>query len=125
MTFSEKGYHVAVSTEDGFIAVWDLRKQKKVATITSDEDDKEAYATVLSFDPVGKYLSFGTSNGKTVVTTVKEWNKKITLNEDEEEKKGKKSQSKITGLVWSTDAQGIVTSGEDDRTVKFWGVADS
>ena len=111
-----------MSTEDGSIAVWDLRKQKKIATVACDDDDKEAYATVLSFDPIGKHFAFGTSHGKTVVTTVKELNKKIPLEVEKKEKSGLK---KTTGLVWGADTQGIVTSGEKDRVVKFWEVTES
>lgn len=118
MAFSEKGYHVAVSTEDGFIAIWDLRKQKKVATITCDDDNNSVFATALSFDPVGKYLAFGTSGGKIVVTAVKDWNKHIL--EDGEKKK---KCGKVTGLVWGMDAQALVTSREDHSIVKFWGAS--
>ena len=121
MTFSEKGYHVAVSTIDGYVAVWDLRKQKKVATIACSDDDKAAYATALSFDPVGKYLAFGTCKGSIIVTPVKEWDNKTILDVGG----GKKKQTKawqVTGLVWGADAQVIVSSLVNDRTVKFWGV---
>ncbi len=115
MDFSEKGYHIAVSTEDGMIAVWDLRKQKVAASITSDEEDNAVYASTMAFDPVGKYLAYGTSKGQVVVTAVKEWEKKIIL---DEKKKG--SGGLVSGIVWGADAQSIVTSRDDDRTLKFW-----
>ena len=51
----------------------------------------------MSFDPIGKHFAFGTSHGKTVVTTVKELNKKIPLEVEKKEKSGLK---KTTGLVW-------------------------
>ena len=119
MTFSEKGYHVAVSTEDGVIAVWDLRKQKIAASITSDEGDKSVYASALSFDPVGKFLAYGTSNGQVVVTAVKEWEKKTVLDE-----KKKSSGGLVSGIAWGVNAQSVVTTRDDDRTLKFWNASE-
>lgn len=120
MAFSEKGYHIAVSTNDGFVALWDLRKQKKVASLSCRDDNDEsstAYVTVLSFDPIGKYLAFGTSNGKIVVTHVKDWNQsKVTVKEE-----NKKGSGKVSGLVWGTDALSLVASFDNDRAVYFWG----
>lgn len=118
MTFSEKGYHVAVSTADGSIAVWDLRKQKIAASLSSDEEDSSAYASALSFDPIGKFLAYGTSNGQVVVTTVKEWEKKTVLDE-----KKKSGGGLVSGIVWGADAQSVVTTRDDDRTLKFWHAA--
>mmetsp|Transcript_4515 Transcript_4515/g.5537 ORF Transcript_4515/g.5537 Transcript_4515/m.5537 type:complete len:555 (+) Transcript_4515:68-1732(+) len=117
IAFSEKGYHVAASTEDGTVAIWDLRKQKNIARIASDDDDNTVFATALSFDPAGKYLAYGSSNSKVVVTAVKEWENKIVIDDRAKEKKG----GQVTGLIWGVDAQSIMTSCESDKTVKFWG----
>ncbi len=120
MAFSEKGYHIAVSTIDGYVALWDLRKQKKVASLPCRDDNDEsstAYVTVLSFDPIGKYLALGTSYGKIVVTNVKDWNhNKVTVKEED-----KKGSGKVSGLVWGTDALSLVSSFDNDRAVYFWG----
>jgi len=124
IAFSEKGYHVAASTEDGTIAIWDLRKQKNIASIRTDDDDSDVYATALSFDPAGKYLAYGSSNGKVVVTAVKDWNNKVVIDnrEDNSSKSKKKGGSgMVTGLIWGVDAQTMMTSCEKDRTIKFWG----
>lgn len=130
MTFSEKGYHVAISANDGFVSIWDLRKPKIVATIsttTQEEGDCDGdsnkdttiLATALSFDPIGKHFAYGTCHGKIVISTVKDLGKSIILNKESVNTKG----SKVTGLVWGKDAQSIITSLENDRGIKFWGLA--
>mmetsp|Transcript_14569 Transcript_14569/g.17723 ORF Transcript_14569/g.17723 Transcript_14569/m.17723 type:complete len:583 (+) Transcript_14569:97-1845(+) len=118
MTFSEKGYHLAIATNDGNIAIWDLRKMKNITIITIDGDD--TVATALCFDPVGKYLSYGTSSSQTVVVPIKDWNNKVVLDEQ-----SKNSNGKVTGLVWGIDAQSIVTSYENDRAIYFWNIQES
>ncbi len=93
-----------------------MRKQKNIARVSADDDDNTVSATALSFDPAGKYLAYGASNGKVIVTAVKEWESKIVVDGREKEKKS----GPVTGLVWGVDAQSIMTSCESDKTVKFW-----
>ena len=95
-----------------------MRKQKNIARVSSDDDDNTVFATTLSFDPAGKYLAYGASNGKVIVTAVKEWDNKIVVDSRKKEKKS----GPVTGLIWGVDAQSMITSCESDRTVKFWGL---
>lgn len=105
--FSEKGVHIAAVDESGNLSVWDLRKQKSIASMNA-----EGGITSVCFCPVGKYLAYGTSSGDIIVTVVKDWDKKIVLSD---------GKGKITGLVWGKDAKHVVGTQSTSRMVKVWG----
>lgn len=77
---SPNGYHVAVAhsgDDSNVLAVWDLRKQKRIAILNGNGTDdgstkKLESIDCVAFDESGKYLAFGGSGG-VHVTTAKEW----------------------------------------------------
>ena len=66
----------------------------------------------MAFCPIGKYLAFGTVDGKVHVTVVKDWNTRMVLSDD---------KGKVTGLVWGKEAKSLIATSESSRMVKFWG----
>jgi pre-mRNA-processing factor 19 len=89
LAISNNGYHIAVTHADfndntsGIMDVWDLRKQKVLATVTTAQG-------AVGFDPAGKYLAYGCKEGISIVP-VKEWNTVTATLEYE---------SPPTALVW-------------------------
>eukprot|EP00522_Entomoneis_paludosa_P014762 CAMPEP_0172449468 /NCGR_PEP_ID=MMETSP1065-20121228/8174_1 /TAXON_ID=265537 /ORGANISM="Amphiprora paludosa, Strain CCMP125" /LENGTH=524 /DNA_ID=CAMNT_0013201153 /DNA_START=14 /DNA_END=1588 /DNA_ORIENTATION=- len=69
---SNNGYHIAAAYNSGNVRVWDLRKQKCIATL--NQDKALATVTCVAFDPAGKYLALSGKGGATIIT-VKEWDK--------------------------------------------------
>eukprot|EP00586_Coscinodiscus_wailesii_P023467 CAMPEP_0172519732 /NCGR_PEP_ID=MMETSP1066-20121228/291587_1 /TAXON_ID=671091 /ORGANISM="Coscinodiscus wailesii, Strain CCMP2513" /LENGTH=628 /DNA_ID=CAMNT_0013302367 /DNA_START=139 /DNA_END=2025 /DNA_ORIENTATION=- len=116
LAFSENGYHFA-STHEDTCAVWDLRKLKLLVSIRDGDDDGgEAAASspplsCVSFDPSGKYLSYGSERGGVKIVVVKDWKKRVG--------NALLLEQAATGLVW--DDEGIITVGMTDRFVRFWG----
>ena len=67
---SNNGYHLAVGHSSGMVKVWDLRKQKCIATMNNDKALDSISA--VAFDSAGKYLAYGGKKG-TKIVAVKEW----------------------------------------------------
>jgi pre-mRNA-processing factor 19 len=99
--FSNNGYHLAAASATQ-VQVWDLRKQKTLATITSDDS-----VTCVQFDESGKYLAHGTDKG-IQITTVKEWDNVKAM-----------PTSKTSGIVWGGPAV-IVTCNEKVRDILIY-----
>ena len=69
---SPNGYHIAAVSKAG-VSVWDLRKQKVLATLTADDE-----ITGVAFDPAAKWIVYSTAAGAVTAVPVKEWDRLIT-----------------------------------------------
>ncbi|CAJ1934815.1 unnamed protein product [Cylindrotheca closterium] len=103
--FSNNGYHVATSHSSATVRVWDLRKQKTIATLNPDKSLLEAVST-LAFDESGKYLAYG-GKGGVQITAVKEWGETAKL----------ASKSPVSAIAWGEAM--IATTAEGDRVVSI------
>ena len=105
IAFSNNGYHVATSHSSATVRVWDLRKQKTIATLNPDKSLLEAVST-LAFDESGKYLAYG-GKGGVQITAVKEWGETAKL----------ASKSPVSAIAWGEAM--IATTSEGDRVVSI------
>lgn len=104
MDFSENGYYMASTSQDGTARLWDLRKLKTVKTLELGKT-----ASSIAFDHSGTYMA--AASGKTLsICVVKEWSLITTLEGHEKD---------ITGVSFGPDAGSIVSCGMD-RAVKLW-----
>ena len=116
------------------MVVWDLRKQKIVATLHSpstspantDIVDEVGQKTngvyALTFDPSGKILACGTSNNEILIMAVKYPENVVALTDREEDDKNNQAKNgKICGLVWDGDGPSPVSCSDTERHIKFWG----
>lgn len=104
VTVSNNGYHIASTNKSGVVAVWDLRKQKLVASLNEEQGELGSVHSV-AFDPSGKYLSYGGEKGIRV-STVKEWGVTASFN------------SAADHLTWAGAAM-MVSAGRKGRKVNI------
>ena len=112
ISISNNGYHVAVAYGSGKVLVWDLRKQKVLATLNGEESGDGRLESVLAvgFDDSGKYLAY-CGKGGVRVTTVKEWDSTASI-----------AGSLVSGLVWGQSW--MASCSNKGRKVTFYGIAD-
>ena len=103
LAFSSNGYHLAVATES-VVQVRDIRKGKVLTTLEGSN------IQCVAFDESGKYLSYGGKEGVTIVTA-KEGTPVTTVG----------GKNEVSDIVWTSENQ-VVTSGDADRQVRFYGV---
>lgn len=119
MKFSENGYHLATAHQtSSTVRVWDVRKQKAIATLNSSTDNGDENAVLksvscLTFDDSGKYLAYG-GDGGVHVTTIKEWGLTAQIPLDHE----------VTGVAMYTNDTNkwMATCSVKERPVRFHGV---
>jgi WD40 repeat protein len=105
LAFSSNGYHLAVAT-DSVVQVRDIRKGKILMK------GEGSNIQCVTFDDSGKYLLYGGKEGATIVTA-KEGMPVTTVG----------GKNKVSDIVWTSEKR-IVTSGDDDRQVRFYGLED-
>lgn len=98
VSFSENGYHFASGDADGSVTVWDLRKQKAIATVAAG-----GAVAQVAFDGCGKYLGYAGAGGAGAVV-VKEWGTEVM--KLDAKKKG------YSGFAWGKDARSVVAASE-------------
>jgi WD40 repeat protein len=104
---------LAVATES-VVQVHDIRKSKLLFSKTAKD------ISCIAFDVTGKYLAYGSrSNGVqwgvsgVHVVTTKEGNDVCRVGDD----------TAVNNIVWTCPSK-LVTSGSDDRQVRFYGIQD-
>jgi pre-mRNA-processing factor 19 len=105
LSFSQNGYHLAMSNLDGVVKIYDLRKVSILYTFPS----QDKIINKVQYDQSGQYLLMGGS--EIWVYQTKSWDKCL-LNI--------KSDSKdITDISWFPHAAGFVSVSKD-RSLKFF-----
>jgi pre-mRNA-processing factor 19 len=125
IAFSENGYHVASSSNNDTILLWDLRKQKVVAQISATNEGEEGNSlliTSMAFCPIGKYIAFGTNTGSITIHTGKDWDTKVNLSSSSSSGSKSKENGAVTGIVWGKNAQSLYTCSDSERNVKLWAI---
>ena len=104
---------MATAHQSSTVRVWDLRKQKILATLNADGDNVLQSVSSLSFDDSGKYLAYGGVGG-VHVTTIKEWGMTAQIALDHE----------VSNLALYTNDSNkwMATSSVKERSVRFHGV---
>jgi len=59
LAFSENGYHLAVTSTDNTVKLWDLRKLAAFKTITLGDQE---VANAVAFDDSASYLAVGSTS---------------------------------------------------------------
>ena len=94
---SPNGYHIAAAHADGTVRVWDLRKQKVLATLTAG-----SAVTSVTFDEAAKYVLYGGGAGSSItLVPVKEWTNTMEI----------KGSNGLSFAGWSAEC-GIVGAGD-------------
>jgi len=106
LSFSENGYYLASSDEQGVIKLWDLRKLQNFHTISLPEMKNVAD---LDFDQSGTYLA-AAGDDLRVFATTKEW---------ELIKSWRDHSDSVTGVKFAANASFIATTSSD-RNLKIW-----
>ena len=75
---SPNGYHIAAAYADGIVRVWDLRKQKVLATLNAD-GSRDSAVTSVTFDDAAKYVLFGGGGSAIKMVPVKEWTNEMEI----------------------------------------------
>jgi len=94
-----------VATES-VVQVRDIRKLKVLFTLEGKN------IQCVAFDESGKYLAYGGDDGVHIVT-VKEGTSVANIGE----------KTKVSNIAWTSEKQ-IVTCGNADRQVRFYGVEE-
>ena len=122
LSFSENGYHVISSQNDGTVILHDIRKLGSTTKSTTlaqlnDSEDPKGYVgttvNAVAFDPSGKFVMYGGDTG-IVVVAVKEW-KTVLCRLDVD-------NAPISDVAWSSDAKSIVSVSSTQRGMQFWGL---
>jgi pre-mRNA-processing factor 19 len=100
LSFSENGYYMASSSLDGFVRVWDLRKQEDVHQI-----NYKVPVRSVQFDYSGVYLTAGTDDGNVYVVQSKIWK--------ELKKLERAHAGSVTGVSFGKNAQSLISIGQD------------
>jgi WD40 repeat protein/serine/threonine protein kinase len=114
LAFSPDGRYLAAGTESR-VRMWDLTRPKDPREIElKGQRNTQDARNVLSFSPDGRYLAAGSSN------TVRLW--EVESGEDRATLRGHSNLMYGTAFL---DGGRILASGSQDRTVKFWDVAQA
>lgn len=105
LSFSQNGYHLAVSNLNGVVKIYDLRKVSVLHTFTNDQK----IINKVEYDQSGQYLLMGGS--EIWVYQTKSW-EKCLLNI-------KPHSKDITDVSWFPHAAGFVSVSKD-RFLKFF-----
>ncbi|KAK9804685.1 hypothetical protein WJX72_000013 [[Myrmecia] bisecta] len=108
ISFSENGYFLATSAQDG-VKLWDLRKLKNFKTLAPYESDP---ATCVSFDASGLYLAVGGADAR-VYGVKQDWATIKTF--ADLPKKG------VHAVRWGTDARSLYV-GAADHNLRIYGL---
>jgi len=107
LAFSESGYHLASTAEDGSMKLWDLRKQRVLQSVDFDAGHS---VNAVAFDHSGSYLAVAGTDVRTYA--IKPWELMSTINEHKKD---------ATGVHWlGTDARSLITCG-NDNTLRVFG----
>ena len=129
LSVSENGYHVASassSSPDPSVSVWDLRKLKLAAAVSTEGVGK---VTSVSFDPTATYLAVAGTES-TTVRVAKDWDREVCALKPGATGGKKKAGAKSGGVVWGGSLREgaeekkvwIATGCDGERPVRFWGV---
>jgi WD40 repeat protein len=114
VAFSPDGRYLAAGTASG-ARMWDLTRPEEPREIqTKGQRNAQALRNELSFSPDGLYLASGSSN------TVRMW--EVESGEGRATLRGHSLQVFCTAFL---DGGRLLASGSEDRTVKFWDVAQA
>merc|ERR1719334_3121604 len=105
--FSENGYYLATSDNNGVVKLWDLRKLKNFEELTVGSKAVKG----LKFDQSGHYLAAGGGQGIVKIYETKKWTEIKTFSNH---------SKNVTGLEWSSQAD-FLASVSKDRTLKIYG----
>jgi WD40 repeat protein len=97
----------------GDVKLWDLRNVSEIRTIEYNnysDTGKSAAVTRIAFDPSGKNLIFGSSDGYIRILDVNNFKNRIV---------GFHCESGVQSVIFDKNASFIVSSGTDG-TVKYW-----
>eukprot|EP01086_Lenisia_limosa_P006486 TRINITY_DN25351_c0_g1_i1.p1 TRINITY_DN25351_c0_g1~~TRINITY_DN25351_c0_g1_i1.p1 ORF type:complete len:486 (-),score=163.13 TRINITY_DN25351_c0_g1_i1:18-1475(-) len=101
LAFSNNGLYLASADIMGEIKLWDLRKLTNFKTLRIDSGAVSA----LTFDSFDQYLAVGAKDGVHVFANEKkEWPIVQTF---------KEARAPVTGLIFGSDARGIMTASMD------------
>lgn len=103
-SFSENGYLLATSADDG-AQVWDLRKFKSVKEIAFEA------ATCIAFDHSGIYLAIAGADSLTVVAPKQSYENVLEIS--------KLPKGGVSAMAWMRDAKGLWVAGLKDHTLKL------
>lgn len=105
--FSPNGYHLATSSDDNTVKIWDLRKRSALYTIPAHTS---LVSDVKFQKENGDYLVTSSYDGSAKVWTNRTWQPLKTLSGHD---------SRVMCIDVSVDNQYVVTSSYD-RTFKLW-----
>lgn len=94
VAFSENGYHMASSSADNTVKIWDLRKLAEFKSISCSDR-----VSALSFDHSGKFLAHAYFNC-VQINAVKDWTTVCELKVDDD----------IRALSWAVNAEFLVAA---------------
>jgi pre-mRNA-processing factor 19 len=106
-SFSERGYHLAAPDSTGTVAIWDLRKQKRVTSIGAGEGAK---VNRVMYDTSAQYLGVAASTGLKVFAH-KTWEELASFDEGGE----------VSDVGFGPDGKEIW--GAAGREIRIWGEA--
>jgi len=107
LNFSENGYYLATSDNNGVVKLWDLRKLKNFQDISVNSKAVRG----LQFDMSGHYLACGGGQGIVKIFETKKWD---IVHEFANHTKN------VMGLEWSRQADFLATVSKD-RNLKIYG----
>lgn len=110
LNFSENGYYLATSDNNGIVKLWDLRKLKNFQDITVGSKAVRG----LQFDLSGHYLACGGGQGIVKVFETKKWDAVHELSHH---------TKNVMGLEWSRQADFLATVSKD-KTLKIYGAKE-
>jgi len=111
MSFSENGYYLATTADDG-VKLWDLRKLKNFKSIEAPTTGGHSMAA--SFDLSGLYLGVGGPSAH-IVGAKQDWAQLASLS-------GALGKKSVSALRWTSDAKHLYV-GAKDHNLRIFGLA--
>lgn len=105
LSFSENGFHLATASEDATVKLWDLRKLVNFQTI---EFEASNAIKSIGFDLSGSYLACGGSDIRIYDAKTCEQIKTLAGH-----------TAAVTGVAWSPNASGVVSTSLD-RSIRIF-----
>jgi len=106
ISFSENGYYLSTSDNNGVVKLWDLRKLKNFKDLSVGKKAVRG----LQFDLSGHYLACGGGQGIVKIYETKKWEEVVSFNNH---------TKNVMGLEWSRQAD-YLASVSKDRNLKIY-----